>query len=446
MINFFHRAGRISLAFVLVGLLTLALAACSSGEQEPEEPAFVGVPPTATPAPTPPTSTPVPPPTAPPATPTQAPSTPEPEPTKEAVLEYPLAPEINHTGQQWVNSEPFLLSDMRAEGKVVLVDFWTYTCINCIRTLPYIRAWHDKYADHGVVILGVHAPEFEFEKVYENVVAATEKFGLEYPVVLDNDFNTWNAFRNRYWPAKYLIDHEGRVRYSHFGEGAYDEAEMKIREVLTEAGYDLSSIASDSDPAPTISSSARVQAAAGEGQTRELYAGYERNYGALMSQQIPPYVLHEEYYQAPDAEVLYEDPGEHINHFLYINGLWLNTAESLVHARTTEDYEDYLALKFFGTSVNVVMSPESETAYDVRVVLDDGPVPHDRAGKDIMYDDEGNSYVAVDKSRMYYLVDQPEFGGGELRLASNSDEFEVFAFTFGSYQGGEPARESGTEY
>jgi hypothetical protein len=165
-----------------------------------------------------------------------------------------------------------------------------------------------------------------------------------------------------------------------------------------------------------------------------------------MSQQVPPYVLHEEYYQAPDAEVLYEDPGEHRNHFLYLNGLWLNTAESLVHARATEDYEDYLALKFFGTSVNVVMSPESEMSYDVRVSIDDAPVPQDRAGKDIMYDDEGNSYVVVDKSRMYYLVDQPEFGGGELRLTSNSDEFEVFAFTFGSYEGGEPARESGEEF
>ena len=109
-----------------------------------------------------------------------------------------------------------------------------------------------------MVILGVHTPEFEFEKVYENVVAATEKFELEYPVVQDNEFNTWNAFSNRYWPAKYLIDHEGRIRYSHFGEGAYDETEMKIREILTEAGYDVSSITADSDPGPAISESAQA--------------------------------------------------------------------------------------------------------------------------------------------------------------------------------------------
>ena len=168
---------------LLVASLALVVTACSSGEQEPEEPVVVSVPPTATPVPPPPTSTPAPPPTASPATPTQAPPTPAPEPTKVAVLEDPMAPEIDDTGQEWINSDPFLLADMQAEGKVVLVDFWTYTCINCIRTLPYVKTWHDKYADHGLVILGVHTPEFEFEKVYENVVAATEKFELEYPVV-----------------------------------------------------------------------------------------------------------------------------------------------------------------------------------------------------------------------------------------------------------------------
>ncbi|MCY4652017.1 MAG: hypothetical protein OXC95_02500, partial [Dehalococcoidia bacterium] len=189
-----------------------------------------------------------------------------------------------------------------------------------------------------------------------------------------------------------------------------------------------------------------------ESQTRELYAGYERNYGALMSQQYPPYVRHVEYYEAPDVEVLYEDPGEHINHFLYLNGLWLNTQESLVHARETMDYEDYIALKFFGTSVNVVMAPESQEGeaevseeavpYEVRIILDDGPVPEERAGRDIMYDSDGNSYVTVDRSRMYSLVNMDDFGGGVLKLSSNSPDFTVFAFTFGSYEGGEPVATS----
>ena len=138
MFNLRHRSG-LFLVMLLVASLALVAAACSSGEQEPEEQVVVSVPPTSTPVPPPATSTPVPPPTAPPATPTQAPPTPEPEPTKMAVIEDPMAPEIDDTGQQWVNSEPFLLSDMQAEGKVVLIDFWTYTCINCIRTLPYVK-------------------------------------------------------------------------------------------------------------------------------------------------------------------------------------------------------------------------------------------------------------------------------------------------------------------
>ncbi len=381
-------------------------------------------------------------PTAPPASPTSAPVTPTPEPEPAAaVSEYPAAPELRGTGE-WINSEPFTLTGMMEDNKVVLIDFWTYTCINCIRTLPYLRVWHEKYADHGLVILGVHTPEFEFEKEYDNVVEAMDKFALEYPIVQDNDFGTWQAFNNRYWPAKYLIDHNGKIRYSHFGEGAYDETEMKIREILTEAGYDVSEVTTDTNPGPPIAQAAMDATSAADGQTRELYAGYERNYGTLMYGGVPPYVLHEEYYKAPDAEVMYTDPGEHRNHFLYLQGLWLNTAESLIHARETMNLEDYVALKFVGTSVNAVMSPGQDSAYDVVVYLDDAPVPEERAGKDIMYDSDGSSYIQVDESRMYFLVDQSEFGSGELRLASNSPDFSLFALTFGSYDGGEPGRES----
>ena len=433
-------------AVILIAALAFIAVACSSGSDEapPAAPAPTSQPtaaPTAQPTtpPEPPTATPAPPPT-PVLTETPAPQ----------AMEYPAAPDLRQTGG-WVNSEPFSLDEIRVEGKVVLIDFWTYTCINCIRTLPYVKEWHDKYADHGLVILGVHTPEFAFEHEYDNVVEAVGKFELEYPIVQDNEFGTWRAFNNRYWPAKYLIDHNGKIRYNHFGEGAYDETEMKIREILEEAGFDVSGVAASSDPGPSRAEGAKV-ATIEESQTRELYAGYERNYGALMSQQYPPYVRHVEYYEAPDVKVLYEDPGEYINHFLYLNGLWLNTQESLVHARETMEYEDYIALKFFGTSVNVVMAPESreeesdvgEAAepYHVRIFLDDGPVPADQAGRDIMYDSDGNSYVTVDKSRMYFLVNMDDFGGGELRLTSNSPDFTVFAFTFGSYEGGEPVARS----
>ncbi len=144
-----------------------------------------------------------------------------------------IAPELVQGGE-WINSEPLKLSELR--GKVVLIDFWTYTCINCIRTLPYLKSWYEKYQDDGLVLIGVHSPEFEFEKDHTNVKKAVADFGILYPVMQDNDFATWRAYSNRYWPAKYLIDHEGRVRYTHFGEGDYDETEKMIQKLLEEVG------------------------------------------------------------------------------------------------------------------------------------------------------------------------------------------------------------------
>ena len=141
---------------------------------------------------------------------------------------------------EWINTGPLTMEELR--GKVVLVEFWTYTCVNCINTMPYLKDWHTKYAEQGLVIVGVHSPEFEFEKPTANVVEATMKFGLEYPVAQDNDFATWWSYDNRYWPAEYLVDKDGVIRYRHFGEGAYAETENQIRTLLQEAGVVLSSV------------------------------------------------------------------------------------------------------------------------------------------------------------------------------------------------------------
>ena len=141
---------------------------------------------------------------------------------------------------EWINSEPLTMQELR--GKVVLVNFWTYTCVNCINTMPYLKDWYAKYADQGLVIVGVHSPEFEFEKPTANVVEATVKFGLEYPVAQDNDFATWWSYDNRYWPAEYLVDKDGVIRYRHFGEGAYEETENLIRILLQETGVGLSGV------------------------------------------------------------------------------------------------------------------------------------------------------------------------------------------------------------
>jgi len=142
------------------------------------------------------------------------------------------APEF--TGiQQWLNSEPLTMSQLR--GKVVLVDFWTYTCINCIRTLPYVKSWHKKYKDQGLVVVGVHTPEYPFERSTDNVKTAIKRFGITYPVAQDNKYATWSAYNNQYWPAFYLIDKQGKVVYQHFGEGAYAATEAKIRTLLAES-------------------------------------------------------------------------------------------------------------------------------------------------------------------------------------------------------------------
>ena len=133
----------------------------------------------------------------------------------------------------WINSTP--LTAKQLKGKVVLVDFWDYSCINCIRAMPYIRAWADKYKDSGLVVIGVHTPEFDFEKQMPNVQKAVKKFGITYPVALDSNHAIWNAFHNEYWPAHYFIDAKGKVRYEHFGEGEYDQSERWIQELLKEA-------------------------------------------------------------------------------------------------------------------------------------------------------------------------------------------------------------------
>jgi thiol-disulfide isomerase/thioredoxin len=444
---------------IRIGITTIALllaaafvfAACSgSAPQTTEAPAAQTQQTNAVPAAPAPqqaqaaTATSVPPTQPPAATATTVPSKPvataEPQASAHASIVTPTTgdektvPEIRGIAS-WINSEPITFEEQR--GKVVLVDFWTYTCVNCIRTLPFLKAWHEKYADKGLVIVGVHTPEFDFEKDRDNVIEATEGFGLKWPIAQDNDFKTWRAFDNRYWPAKYLVDKDGLIRYTHFGEGAYEETELWIRGLLEEAGVDLSDVSASTLPEPQHVTDQRAMDRE-TGLTREIYAGFERNYSALLSS--APYVLHQEYYEEEDAEILYTDPGEYRNHFLYLQGLWRNEAERLVHARETENFEDYLALRFYATSVNAVMSPVNGGEYQVRVTLNDEPISPDAAGTDVMFDVDGNGYIVVDSARMYHIVNLPKYESHELKLSSNSPEFSLFAYTFGAYDGGEPAQ------
>jgi len=297
-----------------------------------------------------------------------------------------------------------------------------------LRTLPFLREWQDKYADNGLVILGVHAPEFEFEKELENVQMSVDEEGIEWPVALDNEMSTWRSFNNRYWPAKYLIDTNGEVRYTHFGEGAYRETELEIRHVLEESGYDVSGI-----PIGEVENTSRDDTA--RSVTRELYGGYDRNYSVYGL-----YAAQDEYYVGPDREVEYEDIYAERNSYppqkFVLSGLWRNEQEAIVHARETMDLSDYIALRFHGRSANVVIDPPEPDEFKVYVELDGRWLMENEAGDDILFDDEGRSYFNVDEGRMYKIVETPEYVEDTLKLSSDSPNFAIFAFTFGTYDGG----------
>lgn len=345
----------------------------------------------------------------------------------------PRAPRIRGEGvNEWINTEELTFEGLQEENKVVLVDFWTYTCINCIRTLPYLKQWHDKYADRGLVIVGIHTPEFDFEKSLDNVKEAVEGFEIEYPVVQDNNYWNWNAFNNRYWPAKYLIDTDGYIRYSHFGEGKYEETEQAIRLLLESAQRTVDDISDEQDFTRRYDPNARSSHDP-NGLTRELYAGTSRNYNAQRSKLADPYVMNEEFYQKALTDIEYTDPGDYQNHHIYLQGLWHNGEESLRHARTTEAFEDYMAIRFNAVDVNVVLRTRSDTPYTVQIEMDGRPLLPEDAGRDIWFDDQGRSFITVNEPRLYSLVLLDKFESHELKMRSNSDEFEVFAFTFGAY-------------
>ena len=334
----------------------------------------------------------------------------------------------------WLNGEPTTIARELAKGNVVLIDFWTYTCVNCVRTFPFLREWHAKYADRGLTIIAVHSPEFEFEEEVENIRQALEQYDLRYLVAQDNDFRTWRAFNNRYWPAKYLIGPAMDIRYQHFGEGDYLETEHEIRRALMDAGHDVSDIEEGTEAV------APVRDPESRGQTRELYGGTRRNYGRVQ------YAAQPEYYLEAGTAQLYNDVQGSLNsrlqarenHKWYLQGLWRNEEEAIVHARTTEDLEDYLAFKFTSRTVNVVLTvPEDGEPFNVYIEMDGRWLRPRDAGADIVFDGDERSYVRVTRDDLYRLVVLDEWSTHELKLRSNSNQLEIFAFTFGSYLGGE---------
>jgi len=303
--------------------------------------------------------------------------------------DYGPAPPLVAAGG-WFNSEPLRAEDLR--GRVVLVDFWTYSCVNCLRTLPYLRRWHEAYADQGFLLLGVHTPEFEFEKSAENLQRAIRQLGVTWPVVQDNDYAQWQAYANRFWPAHYLIDAKGRLRYFHFGEGAYEETEGVIRMLLRETGGLVGKEVSGPEP----------ELAAG---TPETYLGYGRARGFASA--VAP---------KPDASERYRPARTPGNGEWNLEGGWTIHKEYVV-----PDSAGSLELGFRARDVYLVVEPEGPGG-SIRVSLDGRPAPDTQ--------DVRQGLLEAGSSRLYRLVSLGEAGAHVLRLEVRG-RLRLYAFTFG---------------
>ena len=320
------------------------------------------------------------------------------------------APEFPN-GLTWLNSDPLTLKQL--QGSVVLVDFWTYSCVNCVRTFSHLRDWHKRYSDKGLTIIGVHTPEFDFERDEKNVKAAIKRFKLPYPVVLDPDYAIWNLYANRWWPRHFLISKNGSIVYDHVGEGGYAETEMAIQRALTEIGVeDLPPVAPDMSVAGGICYRT----------TPELYLGYVRGRFANADGMTP----NQE--SAFTAENSYEPD------LLYLHGHFTVGKESLQHTRAVAAADEYVALRYSGFSVNTVMGSTNTRKARVEVLLDERPLPEDMAGEDVIME-KGHAFVDVSAHRMYQLVDSDSYHQGVLKLKTGANNLELFAFTFGGCKG-----------
>ncbi len=298
----------------------------------------------------------------------------------------------------YINTQPIKLEDFR--GKVVLVDFWTYTCINCIRTLPYLNQWHEKYSGNGLVIVGVHTPEFEFEKDYNNVKNAVEKYGIKYRVVLDNDYKTWNAFNNQYWPRKYLIDVNGFIRYDHIGEGAYEETEKTIQELLVEMG---SKVDQEISKPQNVADVNPIKV-----NTPELYLGYKFARTPLGNS---------EGFQ-PEQEVNYSMPAGIEPNLVYLNGVWKNTPD---YMELVSDEGDVVLL-YSAKAVNIVAGKKSS----LQVYVDGVIVGENNRGSDVIL-----YRVDVNENRLYNLVFDRDYGAHLIQIKVSGKGFQIYTFTFG---------------
>ena len=308
---------------------------------------------------------------------------------------------------RWLNSEPLTPQDLR--GHVVLVDFWTYTCVNWLRTLPYRRAWAAKYADAGLTVIGVHTPEFGFERDIDNVVAQSSNFGVQYPIAVDSDYAIWRAFANHFWPALYIADADGRIRYHHFGEGEYAMAEMVVQQLLIDGG------AKDIDPDLVIVEPRGLEVEADWRTLRspETYLGYGQSTG-FASDDVAAFDMPNVYAARPRLPLNYWD----------LSGNWTVAR----HAAILNEPGGRIAFQFHARDVNLVMGPTSRGASIPFKLFLDGELADDPQAIDVASDSSG----IVDDQRTYQLIRLP----GQVAERRFEIEFldagvEAYCFTFG---------------
>jgi thiol-disulfide isomerase/thioredoxin len=313
-------------------------------------------------------------------------------------------------GAGWLNSTP--LDPTQLRGKVVLVDFWEYTCLNCLRTIPYLREWYRRYAGHGFVIVGVHTPEFDFSGQRPNVAAAAQRLGVTWPVVLDDHFTIWKRYDNNEWPHEFLFDQEGRLVESFAGEGGYPQTEARIQALLKSANPHASFppvmalLPQDSYDKP---------GAVCYPHTDEVLVG-RRPIADAASGNF-----------AQDSN--YSDDTTHATDgAIYLQGYWRLSREAAISGES----DGYFRLRYHAIQVTAVLKPENAGAIRVDVTQDGHPVARSDAGRDLRYDAYGGSYVVVDAPRSYDLIMNAQYGQHEIRLSPKRDGLGIYDVDFES--------------
>ncbi len=315
------------------------------------------------------------------------------------------APEFS-SGLTWLNGEPQTLR--ASSGRPVLIDFWTYSCVNCQRSLPAIQVLYARYAAFGLTVIGVHTPEFAFEKDVANVQRAVKAAGITYPVVLDNEYEIWNLYANRAWPHSYLMNAEGIIVYDHVGEGGDTETETAVQKALMESGVtDLPHIT------PVVSKYGGVCYRT----SPETYLGYLRGRFGNTEEFLP------------DAEEAFTDRGIHSDDIPYLHGHWRVAGEYVEHLKTLAAATEYVLFKYSAFGANAVIASPTGKA-TIEVLLDGLPLSDDMLGPDVRRQKDGTSVAIVTEARLYRLTKSAAYHRGTLTLKVKTSGIRLYAFTF----------------